>query len=620
MKGTISASIIALAFITSIFVAMVSGTDPGQGIALYGSLMDKNNGNEITGTVTFVSADGTTYTATTYAQSENAMGGFTIYLPEGAYKYQAEARGYQSASGSVKVSGEQVRLLIEMEPIQTTDNGVVIGRVVTPEGRGIPGALVVITEISEISSRPPAVYKAQTGDEGKFDVKLPYAGYVAEAEARGYQAGRAEFKLTAENPRAEVKIVLGPISTNDTEVGIVHGIVMTENNRGIPGALVVITPLRTVSDKGPERIKTQTDENGKFSIRLPYGAYSARSEARGFQAGEAEFKLNKEQPETRVQIILLPLDEKPEVGIVHGYVFTGKERGIPGALVTITPVTIPRPMNGEMKMDPSTGMYPDMWIEPYTTTTDESGKFSLRLPYGAYYALAEAKGFNPGKAEFKITSEVPETRLVIALEPIKEREGKEGRTVSFKMVDRDSDGNPEYVHLLVEMNGMAPPEVLIDITDKDSDGNPENTVFEINVEPRLQKMVFALIQMYLMNNCDGIPVPGIDGQIDPSTGCGEGCYDQNGVSVDGVRERIKDLIDDYTNSQDDGSADGTTDPDQSEDVDKDQDTSGNDDPIAPKGSDGGSETMDLLMGIGVITMVLGVLAIVAFMSLRRNGS
>ncbi len=619
MKGTISASMIALAFITSIFITLASGTDPGQGIALYGSLTDKNTGIEISGTVTFVSADGTTYTATTYAESENALGGFTLYLPEGTYKYQAEARGYQSTTGSVKVSGEQVRLLIEMEPIQTTENGEVIGRVVTPEGRGIPGALVYITEISEISSRPPAIYKAQTGDEGKFDVELPYAGYVVEAEARGYQAGRAEFKITADNPRAEVKIVLTPISTNDTEVGIVHGIVMTENNRGIPGAIVVIAPLRAVSDKEPERIKTQTDENGKFSLRLPYGAYAARSEARGFQAGEAEFKIYAEQPETRVQIILLPLDEQPEIGIVHGFVYAGKERGIPGALVTITPITMPRPMDGEMKVDPSTGMYPDKWIEPFTTTTDESGKFSLRLPYGGYYAIAEAKGFNPGKAEFKITPEVPETRLVIALEPIQDGEVKEGRTVSFKMVDRDSDGNPEYVHLMVEMNGMAPPEVLIEITDKDSDGNPESTVFEINVEPRLQKMVMALIQMYLMNNVNGIPVPGSDGQIDPSTGCSGGCYDQNGVNVDGIQERIKELIDDYTNSQDDGAADGTADPDQNDDAGREQDASGNNDPIAPKGS-GGSETMDMLMGIGVITIVLGILAIVAFMSLRRNGS
>jgi hypothetical protein len=41
--------------------------------------------------------------------------------------------------------------------------------------------------------------------------------------------------------------------------------------------------------------------------------------------------------------------------------------------------------------------------------------------------------------------------------------------------------------------------------------------------------------------------------------------------------------------------------------------------LTPKGSDGGSGTKDLLTGIGVITIVLGILGIVSYMSLRRNG-
>jgi hypothetical protein len=707
MRYPIVSAMLAILFLSSLFAATALGTDPSTG-TLTGQLVDSQTGASVSGTVSFLMSDGTAVTATT-----GEKGVFTVSLGIGEYQYIAQAEGYEDSSGSLEVTAETTRLMIEMVPVQAAEEGVVfgyvvnhdgvgipkatvtitqyrmednyppgiasvletgekggfegrlplghfgavveaegydsgsaefaltmeepraelkfvlsrsdlpsgngsvLGRVITKDGRGIPGALVLITEITEVSSRMPATYKAQTGDEGRFEMKLPYGAYGVSVEARGYDPGKAQFKVNAENPRAEVKIVLTFVS-EDRETGIVHILVQSKEGKGIPGAFVAITPVRVNSEMGPMQISTGDD--GTYTGRLLYGSYSARAEARGFQAGEAEFILSSESPEAKVLITLLPSDDRTKMGMVHGFVFTGEGRGIPNAVVTIMPLDVrvdpepmPVPMDANGMVDPSTGgtFPPD--LQPITVTTDENGKFSLRLPFGAYMAMAEARGFMPGNAEFRLNPDVPETRLVIAMEPFQEGEERSGRTVRFELVDRNSDGNPEHLVLLVELNGAEPPEVHIEIVDENSDGVPESMVLDLNMEPRMVNMLLFLLQMYIGGK--GIPYPE-PGQTDPTGGW---TGDDGDINISAVRERIKDLLEGYI---EDGEAAEGTGSDRSNDDGNPQpgEGDGEGDPIAPKGSDGGASTKDLLTTIGVITILLGVLGIVAFMSLKRNGN
>ncbi len=708
MRYPIVSAMLAIVFLASLFAATALGTDPSTG-TLTGQLVDSETGASVSGTVSLMMADGTAVTATT---SEKGM--FTVSLGIGEYQYIAQAEGYDDSSGSVEVTAETTRLVIEMVPVQAaaegvvfgyvvnhdgigiakatvtitqyrkeanyppgivsvletgekggfegrlplghfgavaeaegfdsgsaefaltveepraelkivlsrsdlpSGNGSVLGRVITKDGRGIPGALVVITEMSEISSRMPATYKAQTGDEGRFEMKLPYGAYGISVEARGYDPGTAQFKVNAENPRAEVKIVLTFVS-EDRETGIVHILVQTKEGKGIPGAFGSITPIRVNSEMGPMRWVTGDD--GTYTGRLLYGSYSARAEARGFMAAEAEFALSEKTPEAKVLIVLGPSGDGTEMGVVEGFVFAGQERGVPNALVTMMPLDVrtdpeplPVPMDANGMVDPSTGgtIPPD--VQPITVTTDEGGRFSVRLPFGAYQAVAEARGFAPGFAEFRLGPDSPATRLTIMLEPLEGGFDQTGRTVRFELVDRNSDGNPEHILLLVEIDGVDPPEVHIEVVDENSDGVPESMVLDLNMEPRMVNMLMFLLQMYMGGNGNPYPEPG---QTDPSNGeYWDGLTD---MDITALKERIKDLLE---GNVADGEADGGTGSDRSTDdgTPPPGEGDGEGDPIAPKGSDGGASTKDLLTTIGVITILLGVLGIVAFMSLKRNGN
>ena len=604
MTGRAVTVIIIFCFITGLFLPTAFGTNPVLGVLLSGQLSDSSTGEPVFGTVTFILADGTVVTVATTEDGE-----ITARLAEGEYQYVVEAKGYQRLTGTVKVSGEQTRLAIEMDRLDTSESGYVTGRVLTEDGKGIPNAKVVITEICDLNSRSPAVYSLMTGDEGGFKTSLPFTGYWVRAEARGFEAGEAVFNITSDHPRAEVKIILTRISTNETKIGIVHIMVKTENGRGIPGANVLITPLRVNSEMG--QILRVTGDDGTYTNWLVFGLYSARAEARGFQAGETEFNFTSEMPEIRVEIILLPLDDQPEVGIVRGFVFAGNERVIDGAVITITPLVrdVSNCMDNEMRM----AQYPDSDgdLETHSAVTDESGMFSLRLPFGVYMAVAEARGFEAGRAYFKISSDDPETMVVIALTLIKEGDEKTGRTVCFEMIDRNSDGHPERILLIADLDGQRPAEVYLEIFDENSDGIPERTVFEMNLEPRLLKTVIALIKMYLSMNGQPLPLPG---GTDPSTSVSE----DGTIYIDDIGAIIKQLEEYYG-----------TDADNDEDIPTDMDANGNaddpisdktenDDTIAPKGSSNGSSIRDILMSIGIISILLGVIGIIAFASVRRN--
>jgi hypothetical protein len=186
--------------------------------------------------------------------------------------------------------------------------GKVVGKVINDEGEPIAGVLVVLSAITD-SSDPEDAYKArqETNERGYFEFNELNRGlYILMAEMEGYHPYREEVKVPA-GETVELKIIL-KMAEEKPEYCVVFGFVFNAlENEPIHGAIVVIYNER--SDIRP--VKTETDEEGQFKVRLPPGKYVIEAEARGFHPYREIIGIEKN--EMKLEIPLKPIhDEKPE--------------------------------------------------------------------------------------------------------------------------------------------------------------------------------------------------------------------------------------------------------------------------------------------------------------------
>jgi len=151
----------------------------------------------------------------------------------------------------VEIKEDTKTLDVKLKP------GVILtGKVVDPNGKGIEGATVVMTELQTPDWSGRYLRWVKTDSEGRFEIRVlpPGYNYVLSARKVHYLVGRTEVlsESVRDNHIDGISIVLpkGKLS--------VSGVVVDAKGKPVPNALVYCT------GKGQAGINSCTDADGKF--------------------------------------------------------------------------------------------------------------------------------------------------------------------------------------------------------------------------------------------------------------------------------------------------------------------------------------------------------------------
>jgi hypothetical protein len=83
------------------------------------------------------------------------------------------------------------------------------------------------------------------------------------------------------------------------------------------------------------------------------------------------------------------------------------------------------------------------------------------------------------------------------------REGRQHKRSNirthFEMVDENSDGIPDMIHIIIHINNDDEPDVIIKIADENSDGNPEIVAMEMNLPPVMMGFLLRILMEFREN-------------------------------------------------------------------------------------------------------------------------
>lgn len=410
----------------------------------------------------------------------------------------------------------------------------------------------------------------RSDENGYFALHLREGEYRYTVESRGYEPFKGSVKVGPSSLTMRIPLKASADKPVDNLYGSVHD---AESGSPLHAMIYVYLP-----DSSEPLMKLETDRSGQFSTLLRPGEYRYHADSRDHESVKGRFRI-PEEGSVRLPIRMRPIGGGIDHGIVHGVVLTRGERPIPGCEVLIFPLLID-------------GHHNEMGPAPMSAMTDEHGEVHMRVPFGAYYVEVHREGFEPGFAEFEVNPERPEAHFKIFIAPVEAPEPPPGHgiRIEFERIDRNSDGNPERVFLMVQLDMDPEPEVLYEFIDTDSDGNPERVTFTMDVEPRLQALVLMLIDMYLS---EAPPFP----DMPPDEPLPDGDLP--------FLERIEK----YLNS------DPALEPPEEEPGTGSEEKA--QEPAREKSSrqdiSGG-----LIIGIGAVLILIGVLGIAAFIAVRRN--
>ncbi|MGA1819462.1 MAG: hypothetical protein ACMUHU_00480 [Thermoplasmatota archaeon] len=531
---------------------------------------------------------------------------FKIFLPPGEYVWEAEAEGYHSGRGEFRVGEEPIRLPIMLKPLEAEDPeeppeynvaGMLLDAMT---GKGVPGLIAFWNNDGKGT-------QIETDENGHFTILIPPGPWMWRAEARGYKV--QEGRLLMELEPIRLMINLEPLQNEEPEppeqrFGVVYGHVAAPEGKPIPGAMVFLHPM--MRDMPPVEPGVPDDPN----VPPPENndPTSSSGDAAGRTRGEndvptsitwREFfaKFSEKFDEETLKRIFSAVDMDGD-GILN-------EREILKAHAII------REMTGEGR--PEEPRVPERM--PLEAMTDENGMFKIRVPFGFYLIEANARGFHPGEDKVRVYPEMPEQKVRIILKPMEcKPDIDRGRMkVVFSMIDENSDGNPEKVDFMADLNGDGVHEVEYHMTDRTSDGNPESVEWVLDIPMEMWEKVMAMVMMFIKNRqggWDGMP-PMPDDMGDWE----EGEWNSDEIPFDpALLEELfgKDgtVKDDLDTAETDADADGDI-----ADGEKDGSLVSDKESASPAGA----PVFEILAAAGVLLLILaGVLGVGLFIRRKRN--
>ncbi|MCK5774503.1 MAG: hypothetical protein KAH57_12010, partial [Thermoplasmata archaeon] len=367
------------------------------------------------------------------------------------------------------------------------------------------------------------------------------------------------------------------------------------------------------------------------------GTYMYTAKAEGFEPLDGRFVL-EEDGTARLGIVMKPIreEEPPKRVPVYGKIMGPEGELVEFALVTIFPAMIREPgINEDPEVNaPEDGVMPPERIPEPRTLEVEGGEFKLELAPGMYEVFVEARGYQEFWSTYAIRGQ-ERFYMEILLMPFEERPDR-GASISIKYLDKNSDGNPDHIHIEVDTNHDGVLEILFDYKDVNSDGNPDSMILEMSEgNGELMELLMMLLEMYQFDGFDQGPVPypdesWPDGERDPEMWPNEEWDDESCGDMEGYEDLLKDLMDGegFPGQDPDDAAMDPSDPEgdihrdsaPEEDTPLDEDGVVNDSGVTDAGSkDDGSgytEMAAALLIVGALSLVL--LLVLMGLSRRRR--
>jgi hypothetical protein len=595
-----SLGIAVLLLLSSVFVVGVIAqeTDRQHEANVYGKVVDAETGKGLHALVEIIAPDtGVVHTATT-----GEDGGFRFFLPAGGYVWEASAEHHHPGRGEFRVGDRIVELKIPLKPIVKEEEPPehnVFGMVVDARtGEGIPAHVGFINPDGK-------ALEMDTEEDGTFKVLLFPSVWVWMAGAEGYETQEGRFVMEKEPVRLKIELV--PLEQEEPEEpeqkwAILYGVVQTPEGKPIPQARVVLHPMRMdeppVEPGIPEDPNMPPTDNDKYTTSGEERTRGENEETRTITLRQF-FELLKDK-----------LDEETIKRIFHAADADGNgelnEREMNRAHELI------REIMGDR--DPDRPPAPDR--EPLHAVTNEEGMFRMRVPFGAYIILTEARGFHPNEMPIRISPRMQEHKVRIVLEPMEKEEPKkdcegDGRVkIVFAMEDHNSDGNPEMVKFAADFDGDCIHEIVFHMTDRNSDGTPDSVEWVLDLPMQMWEFWIYKIMEFIENH-HGLLWSYEEWEEFPEEW--EGFMGEDGLPPDW--EMIQDLINGEVKDED---------MDAAGNVEKDTDDldSGEMDPssVSDKASSTGSETpvLEILAAAGVLALILSILIAVGLYIRKRS--
>ncbi|MFW3145563.1 MAG: carboxypeptidase regulatory-like domain-containing protein [Thermoplasmatota archaeon] len=305
---------------------------------VYGHVVDAQTGESIPALV-FIGGPRSDIHVT---MEVDETGMFRILLPPGPYVWEAGSEGYNPGRGEFEVPMEgEMRLKIELKPLvdepEKPEYNLYGMMFVADTDRPVHGVVYIHNENYET--------KTETARDGSFKLLLRPGVYHWKAIAEGFETQEGRIEVSAEGTRLLIGMIpLDQEEPQQPDHGILVGHVASPDGGPVPHAHVMIHLLDRIYDPTdidasgevmgrpdeppgdptmPERppepnanrpmeFHTETDEEGMFKIRLPFGAYMIEVMHDKFHPYMEEFKITPRIPEVKLRIILKPFECEPE--------------------------------------------------------------------------------------------------------------------------------------------------------------------------------------------------------------------------------------------------------------------------------------------------------------------
>lgn len=463
-------------------------------------------------------------------------------------------------------------------------------------------------------------YTVESSAEGAFRLYLPPGEYVFEAEARGYMETRGEFKII-EGEKTELQIKMDALDA--VKEDNLHGMVV--DARTGEGIIAVVGFGGIETDIA---LRAETDRSGAFSLLIRPGGYHYHVIAEGYEPVRDEIRIGEEPQRIRIEMKRVQEEER-DFGVVKGFVGTPEGKPVPGAAVMFMPLIREDVNIREDGTVVEEDVRPER-MEPITTRTDEKGYFVVRLRFGGYEIHAEARGYHPAGMPFRIGPDNPGAEVKIVMERMeKEEPGFGGLGAEFKMIDDDSDGIPELIHVALDVNGDGEIDAEYHYEDENSDGNPEIVTWMLDLPPesveRVMNIIFKLISM--RNS-----MPPMDPEYGmwekeeyyDEEGCCPGYDDGEGYPPEemgglGIVDLIEEWMDEGREEEFEDQDDEGSDPDDVGETD-DPDASGEieDSKSTADKKSGGAPVVEIVTAIGMAVLVAAVIVIAGYFLIKRR--
>lgn len=320
---------------------------------------------EFTGTV-FNASDGSVIEGATVSVSNgsefvtsattNATGVYALELAPGTYDIVINANHYElEFFSTIEIDASETKQInASLDPTGTL-NGTVTN---ASDESQISGANITIE-----NSTAGAYYKNTTDSNGSYNETVAAGTYEVAVDADGYVSNTTTNVSVGANETVTFDVELTPAAT-------LNGTVVNESD-GTP--IEGISILAIDPDDGSIVTSARTDSAGEYQLDVPPGTYDVvATDPESRYEDSFEVDVDVSDGDERLDF---SMTEAPEAGTITGRVVDDDGNAVANARVEAIDST---------------------YTHFNSTTTDEEGTFTLKVPAGTYEVTADTKGYAEG--------------------------------------------------------------------------------------------------------------------------------------------------------------------------------------------------------------------------------